>query len=202
MGGGGLGWFWQVPMVSRPLFERERSSGALRTLNKCFVSVLSLLFITNKYLSTESLVPRCFVLIHYCWHLVVLFRSPSSRGATFPFGVLQLSVRWERAGGCCPSARPRKLGVPHSVPSPEALPPLGLQSQRLHCVLRFPRRCPSAVFLYFISQNNNLVSQISCLRILRKRRCSTFLQVFRSDSSTCPTRSRSTFSSSQHKYQL
>ncbi len=34
-------------------------------LNKCFVSVPSLLFITNKYLSTESLVPRCYTVLHY-----------------------------------------------------------------------------------------------------------------------------------------
>lgn len=45
---------------------------------KHFISVLSLLFIANKYLSTGSLAPRCVAVIHYFCHLAVLSPAPST----------------------------------------------------------------------------------------------------------------------------
>lgn len=49
------------------------------SLNKRFISVPSLLFIANKYLSTESLAPRCVAVIHYFCHLAVLSLPPPLR---------------------------------------------------------------------------------------------------------------------------
>lgn len=63
-------------------------------LNKCFVSVPSLLFITNKYLSTESLVPRCYTVLHYyCGPAVWLPARPRyAQALPVSFSLLE----WER----------------------------------------------------------------------------------------------------------
>lgn len=83
MGGGGPGMVWHVPVVASehacPVTGAWELSSPLLSpsvLNKCFVSVPSLLFITNKYLSTESLAPRCLTVISYFRHLFVLFLPP------------------------------------------------------------------------------------------------------------------------------
>lgn len=65
-----------TPVLLKERRNNRRPSRVLSILNKCFVSVPSLLFITNKYLSTESLAPHCFTVIHYFCHLLVLFLSP------------------------------------------------------------------------------------------------------------------------------
>lgn len=87
MGGGGLGRVWHVPVVAsehaRPVTGARYEPRALCILNKCFVSVPSLLFITNKYLSTESLAPRWVTVIHYFCHLVVLLLSPPLTGSLY-----------------------------------------------------------------------------------------------------------------------
>lgn len=134
---------WSPQSTPALLKERgndPRPSRAHSILNKCFVSVPSLLFITNKYLSTESLAPRCFTVIHYFCHLVVLFLSPPLTGALSLFvtecsGALQLSSVLGGNWWLVPMCQASLLCVPYSLPSPEALPPTGQQGQRLYCAL-------------------------------------------------------------------
>lgn len=121
---------------ARPALLKERESDTRLSshpiLNKCFVSAPSLLFITNKYLSTESLAPRCFTVIHYFCHLVVLFLSSSSSPLFQPLPLvtsvtersraLQLSSVLGASWWLVPVCQDSPPGVPHSLPSPEASP--------------------------------------------------------------------------------
>lgn len=127
-------------------------SRALSILNKCFASVPSLLFITNKYLSTESLAPCCFT--------DPLFRSPACPfspspplSASFSSLVAECALQLSRVLGgswwLVPMCQAPLLCVPYSLPSPEAL----IANQRLHCGLpkTMPFYCsrhlfPSALF--------------------------------------------------------
>lgn len=108
---------WHVPVVASEhacpvtgVWELSSSLSSPSVLNKCFVSVPSLLFITNKYLSTESLAPRCLTVISYFCHLLVLFLSPPLTAAlprvTECCGALQLSSVLGGVGSWCPRAKP------------------------------------------------------------------------------------------------
>lgn len=124
-------------------------------LNKCFVSVPSLLFITNKYLSTESLAPCCLTVISYFCHLFVLFLPPLT--AALPWvteccGALQLSSVLGGVGSWCPRAKPPWV-VSHIL-CPHLRPPPTQARDYIFQNVQFPRKCPSSscsIWTFFIS---------------------------------------------------
>lgn len=77
-------------------------------LNKCFVSVPSLLFITNKYLSTESLVPRCYTVLYYYCGPAVWLLAWLHCAQTLPVSFSLLEREKEREGDiyACPAFLP------------------------------------------------------------------------------------------------
>lgn len=152
-----------TPALLKERGNDPRPSRALSILNKCFVSVPSLLFITNKYLSTESLAPRCFTVIHYFCHLVVLFLSPPLTASRSPFvtecsGALQLSSVLGGSWWLVPMCQASLPCVPYSLPSPEALPRQDNRARGfiVHCALpkTMPFHCfPHCCFFFSFCTN-------------------------------------------------
>lgn len=128
----------------------------------------SLLFITNKYLSTESLAPRCFTVIHYFCHLVVLF---SPHRLALPFvteccGALQHSSVLGGSWWLVPMCQASLLCVPYSLPSPEALPQQDSRARGFTVHYAPPKMMPFRCFhlffpstLFFISFSTNTPKQ-------------------------------------------
>lgn len=99
-------------------------------LNKCFVSVPSLLFITNKYLSTESLVPRCYTVLHYYCGPAVWLPARLRCAQTLPVSFSLLEREKEREGDiyACPAFLP----VPFKQVSCQVMCLMGFAVHKLH----------------------------------------------------------------------
>lgn len=156
-GWAGFGISLWLPLSTSALLKEHRNdtrpSRALSILNKCFVSAPSLLFITNKYLSTESLAPRCFTVIYYFCHLVVLLLSPPL-SAYLPFvtgcsDVLQLSSVLGGSWWLVPMCQASLLGVPYFLPSPEALPQQDSKARGFIVLCACPKMMPFLCFQHF-----------------------------------------------------